>query len=67
ESIRQLIGELTDDLMKEDPSLAHLDRDGLVDTYLLLLEGAIATAVAYRDTWPVEKAIEALHAYLARA
>lgn len=67
ESIRQLIGELTDDLMKEDPSLAHLDRGGLVDTYLLLLEGAIVTAVAYRDTWPVEKAIEALHAYLARA
>ncbi len=58
-NLRSLFLELSVDLKKED-NLEHIDPVTLADTYLLLFEGAIVTAVAYQDNWPVARAIETL-------
>ncbi len=36
-------------------------------TYVILVEGAIATAVAYQANWPVEQAMTVLSRYLGEA
>jgi AcrR family transcriptional regulator len=66
EDVRHLLRELAADLIAAEPELSKLDPADLADTYLLLFEGAIAAAVAYREPWPVQKAIRALEACLAR-
>lgn len=65
ESIRVLLRELTEELVKSDKRLRKLDTAATADAYLLMLEGAIALAVAYRQPWPVERGIEAMAAHLA--
>src|SRR5690606_35816321 len=65
QGVRMLLRELVDDLAREDASLARLDRDALADTYLILFEGAIALAVAYREPWPVHQAEATLEHLLA--
>ena len=64
EKTRNLFQELIRDLLIEEPSRGPLDVDGLADMYVVLFEGAIATAVAYRDPWPVERAVQALEVLL---
>lgn len=64
EEVRTYLRELTADLIQTDPSLASLDAERIVGTYQLLFEGAIASAVAYRQTWPVDCAIESISALL---
>ena len=57
---RSYFRELIDDLIASDPKLAALDADELADIYLVIFEGAIAAAVAYRDPWPITRAIATL-------
>jgi AcrR family transcriptional regulator len=64
ESIRELMRELFLELRKTMPELGSRDVEDVVATYLLLFEGAIATAVAYQADWPVEQAISALKRYI---
>ena len=64
ENTRGLLEELAKGLISEEPELGRLDPDELAATYQLLLEGAIATAVAYRAMWPVERACNALEQLL---
>ncbi len=64
ETTRQLLRELAQDLIAEEAALETRDAQVLADHYLLLFEGAIVLAVAYRDPWPVEAAINTLNAML---
>lgn len=66
ENLRGFFRYLLDELLEEDTGEKPIRRDELVDTYLILFDGAIAMAVAYRASWPVERAIAALEACLAR-
>jgi hypothetical protein len=50
----RLFRQLTADLIAARPHLAHHDVEELAELYLVQFEGAIAIAVAYRATWPVE-------------
>jgi hypothetical protein len=34
--------------------------DEVTDTYYLVLEGSIAASKNYNDTWPLERAVEAV-------
>jgi len=64
ENLRTLFTEATRYLMENDPAYRHLNKEEISNTYLLFFEGAIATAVAYRATWPVDQAIAAMRQYL---
>ncbi|HOE95663.1 MAG TPA: TetR/AcrR family transcriptional regulator [Candidatus Sumerlaeota bacterium] len=64
ETFRRYLHQLTGALMVEEPTLARADAAMLVDSYLLLFEGSIALAVAYRESWPVERAITTLETLL---
>ncbi|MBX3177093.1 MAG: TetR/AcrR family transcriptional regulator [Candidatus Hydrogenedentes bacterium] len=65
EKARHFFRELIRDLLIAEPELGPLDESALADIYVVLFEGAMATAVAYRDPWPVRRAIEALEGLLA--
>lgn len=60
EKTRNFFQELIRDLLIEEPELGTVDVNSLADMYMVLFEGAIATAVAYRDPWPVTRATQAL-------
>lgn len=64
EEERRLLRELAEAYIAERPDLAGMDCDALAETYLLLFEGAIATARGYQDTWPVKKAEATLEEYV---
>lgn len=64
EKTRALIRELAEALIAEEPRLARVNVTQVTDTYLVLFEGAIATAVAYRDLWPVQQAVAAVEGLL---
>ena len=64
EKARAFFRELARDLAAAEPELAALDTDALADMYVVLFEGAIATAVTYRDPWPVGRAVQALELIL---
>jgi hypothetical protein len=56
EGNRAFLRKLAEDLRDTDPRLGKLDCAALADTYLVLFDGAIAASVAYRSTWPVDRA-----------
>jgi len=66
ETMRAFVRELAQALSAEDPGLRQLDADAIAEAYLILFEGAMAVAVAYREDWPVTRAIETLENYLER-
>lgn len=67
QNVRELLRDLAADLSREQSRTEPLDTLRLVDTYLLLFEGALALAVAYRETWPVDHAIAELSERLPRS
>lgn len=64
ENLRGLLRDLIEEVRKTDASLSRLDVNDAVATYMLLLDGAIAVAVAYQDDWPVKQAMKSLKRYL---
>ena len=64
---RAIIQELTEALIQDEPALAGLDVKEVTATYQVLLEGAIALSVVYRETWPVDRARAVLEDILAGA
>lgn len=64
EKARVFFRELIVDLITEEPDLKDVDVHGLADMYVVLFEGTIATAVAFRESWPVTRTIEALEILL---
>lgn len=64
ENLKRIFAEAADYLKEWSPEYADLETGQLVNAYLLLFEGAIATAVAYRSHWPVDEAIKAMGRFL---
>ncbi len=64
EGLHSFFQELAQALKMEEPMAAGIDPGKVASTYLVLFEGAIATAVAYRQPWPVEHARRVLEASL---
>ncbi|MEX1015590.1 MAG: TetR/AcrR family transcriptional regulator [Phycisphaeraceae bacterium] len=69
DNVRTLLRTLAEDVLNQRPPARRpaappLDPDALAEVYQLLLEGAIATAVAYRTRRPVDKAIQTLERLL---
>ena len=63
---REFLKELCAAYVAERPEYNEVDCDALAETYGLLFDGAIASAAAYRDVQPVEKAIATLKIVLGR-
>jgi len=64
EKARNFFRELIRDLAIAEPALGPVDVDAMADIYVVLFEGAIATAVTYRDPWPVARSVQALEMLL---
>ena len=58
--------DLAQDYRAEDPKLTSMDCEAIADMYQLLFNGAIATATAYRENWPVEHAISTLEDFISK-
>ena len=55
---RSILKDVIQDLKDSSPKYKHLDVDQLVDTYHLVVEGAIVASKNYNDTWPIERAVK---------
>lgn len=61
---RDLFAELARKYLVDDLGCAGADCESLSQTYLLMYEGAVATAGSCRDLWPIDKAIENLKLFV---
>jgi AcrR family transcriptional regulator len=65
DAFRSILRDVSRDLIASDKTkYGHLDVEELTDYYYLLVEGAIAAARNYNDTWPINKAHKALVRYI---
>jgi len=64
ENLRTLFRDVTRYLVANDDRYKNLNVENVINTYLLLFEGAIAAAVAYRSIWPVEQAVSTLKQFM---
>lgn len=55
---RSILKDVIQDLKDSSPKYKHLNVDQLVDTYHLLVEGAIVASKNYNDIWPIERAVK---------
>jgi len=60
EHIMTLIREMAEAYYASNPELKPVDIDHLVRQYTILVDGAIAAAVAYRERWPIDEAINSI-------
>jgi AcrR family transcriptional regulator len=65
EACEAFFEELAFDLKNSSSRFAHIDPKEIAKEYLIIFNGAIATAVACRDTWPVANARKTLHCLVA--
>lgn len=57
---RSILKDVVRDLKNSDPGFKRMNVDSVVDTYYLILEGAIVASKNYNDTWPLDRAVEAV-------
>lgn len=57
---RSILKDVVRDLKNSDPGFKRLNVDNVVDTYYLILEGAIVASKNYNDTWPLDRAVGAV-------
>jgi len=57
---RSILKDVIQDLKDSGPKYKHINVDQLVDTYHLIVEGAIVASKNYNDTWPIERAVIAI-------
>ena len=57
---RSILKDVVKDLKNSDPRYKRLNVDNVVDTYYLILEGAIVASKNYNDIWPIERAVESV-------
>jgi AcrR family transcriptional regulator len=57
---RSILKDVIQDLKSSSPKYKHLDVDQMVDTYHLIVEGAIVASKNYNDAWPIERAAIAI-------
>ena len=57
---RSILKDVIRDLKDSDPKYRNIEVDSLVDTYHLIVEGAIVASKNYNDTWPIDRANAAI-------
>ena len=57
---RSILKDVVQGLKNSDPRFKHIDVENIADTYYLILEGAIVASKNYNDTWPLDRAVEAV-------
>lgn len=57
---RSILKDVIQDLKDSDPKYRDIEVDSLVNTYHLIVEGAIVASKNYNDTWPIDRAVEAI-------
>ena len=57
---RSILKDVVRDLKNSTPKYKNINVEEVVDTYYLVLEGSIAASKNYNDTWPLERAVEAV-------
>jgi len=58
EWLRNLIKQLSEELIESDPGRYKQTAKQLSDDYMVILVGAIALTEVYHDTWPIKHAIK---------
>jgi len=58
ERFRSILKDVIKDLKNSGPKYKNLDVDQMVDSYHLIVEGAIVASKNYNDSWPIERAIK---------
>lgn len=57
---RSILRDVIQDLKDSGPKYRDIEVDSLVDTYHLIVEGAIVASKNYNDTWPIDRAVDAV-------
>lgn len=57
---RSVLRDVIRDLKNSSPKYKKIDVEELVDTYHLIVEGALVASKNYHDTWPIDRAIKAV-------
>lgn len=57
---REILSQVAKEYLCDELGFTDVDFVELGETYLVIFEGAVATAAAMRDLWPVRKAIETI-------
>jgi AcrR family transcriptional regulator len=55
---RSILKDVILDLKNSGPMYKNLDVDQMVDSYHLIVEGAIVASKNYNDSWPIERAVK---------
>ena len=55
---RSILKDVIKDLKNSGPKYKNLDVDQMVDSYHLIVEGAIVASKNYNDSWPIERAVK---------
>lgn len=57
---RSILRDVISDLKNSGPKYNDIEVEELVDTYHLIVEGAIIMSKNYNDTWPIDRAVSAI-------
>lgn len=57
---RSILKDVVRDLKNSGPRFKDINVDKVTDNYYLIVEGSIVASKNYNDTWPVERAVEAV-------
>jgi len=60
DGFRSILKDVITDLKNSGPKYQKIDVDQLVDSYNLIVEGAVVMGKIYNDTWPIERAVVAV-------
>jgi AcrR family transcriptional regulator len=57
---RSILKDVVRDLKNSRAKYKHINVEQVTDNYYLIVEGAISASKNYNDTWPLERAVEAV-------
>jgi AcrR family transcriptional regulator len=60
ERFRSILRDVVRDLKNSRAKYKHISVEQVTDNYYLIVEGAISASKNYNDTWPLERAVEAV-------
>ena len=60
DAFRSILKDVVSDLKVSDKRFGHIDVDEVVDSYFIIVEGAIIACQVYNDSWPMEHAVKAV-------
>ena len=60
DSFRSILNDVVSDLKHSNKKYSHIDVKEVVDSYFIIVEGAITACQVYNDSWPIEHAVKAV-------